>query len=102
MLGGSDTSGIDCSGLTMPAYAAVGIPLAHLVSAQDAAGSTVTESAAKPGDLIVFDDDEHVGVYLGSGLLVAAPDVGRSVEIEQLTDWSSTPYHFTRILPDGS
>jgi len=100
VLGGSSHSGIDCSGLTMQAYASVGVNLVHYVPTQDAAGHTVSAADAKPGDLIVFDNEEHVAVYLGGGQLVAAPEPGRDVQIEPVSAWSGIGYHFTRILGD--
>lgn len=100
VFGGADHYGIDCSGLTMQAYAAIGVPLAHSVSGQDAAGQTVSQSEARPGDLVVFDDDQHVGLYLGADSVVAAPDYGQSVEVQSLADWSGDPYHFVRLISD--
>ncbi|MFF2050492.1 C40 family peptidase [Leifsonia sp. NPDC058194] len=97
VLGGASHSGIDCSGLVMEAYAAAGISLGHLVHLQDDAGTVIPESKAKPGDLVVFDDEEHIGIYLGDGTLIHAPDVGRDVSIT--TVWQGVAHHFTRILP---
>jgi cell wall-associated NlpC family hydrolase len=97
VLGGASHSGIDCSGLVMVAYAAAGMSLGHLVHLQDDAGTVIPESAARPGDLVVFDDEEHIGIYLGDGTLIHAPDVGRDVSIT--TVWQGVRHHFTRILP---
>ncbi|MDR6610838.1 C40 family peptidase [Leifsonia sp. 1010] len=96
VLDGSDHSGIDCSGLVMVSYAAVGIPLGHLVHLQDDAGRPISESDAQPGDLVVFDDEEHIAIYLGDGMLIQAPEEGRPVEIT--TVWQGVPHHFTRLL----
>ncbi len=72
--GGASRAGVDCSGLTMLAWAAAGVQLEHGATAQYGESQLVPSSQIQPGDLIFyhFADDggfpiTHVAMYVGSG-----------------------------------
>lgn len=62
--------GFDCSGLTLYAWAQVGVTLPHLDSAQREATTPVPKSQLKAGDLLFFPG--HVGIYDGQGGMIHA------------------------------
>jgi cell wall-associated NlpC family hydrolase len=77
----------DCSGLVMWAYAQVGIRLPHFTGAQWQMGIHVSRRNLQPGDLVFFYADiGHVGLYIGNGLMVDAPDFGEVVQVQRI-DW---------------
>ncbi|MEV8636121.1 NlpC/P60 family protein [Streptosporangium sp. NPDC051023] len=72
----------DCSGLVMWAYQKVGISLPHYTGDQWTAGTHVSRSELRPGDLVFFYSDlHHVGIYIGAGLMVHAPQTGDVIHI---------------------
>jgi len=81
--GGSSPGGFDCSGLVRYAYRGAGITLAHSSYAQWDAGRHVHRRALRAGDLVFFGLG-HVGIYLGSGRFVHAPETGRVVSINRI------------------
>lgn len=84
--GSSPSSGFDCSGLVYWAYGHVGIELPHSSYALHDLGRAVSRSRLKPGDLLFFSGLGHVGLYVGRGRMVHAPQSGRHVEVVTLGD----------------
>ena len=82
--GESPESGFDCSGLVRWAYLRVGVELPHNSYALYGEGRRVPESKMAPGDILFFEGLGHVGLYLGRGRMVHAPETGRSVEVVRL------------------
>lgn len=78
----------DCSGLVKWAYAQVGISLPHYTGDQYNSGEHISQDQLEPGDLVFFYPDiSHVGMYVGNGLMVDAPDFGETVKVEPVY-WS--------------
>ncbi len=73
---GSDSSGIDCSGLVMYCYAQVGISVPHgATSIMYYSGVSVPREDLKPGDVICYDYGTycgHVAIYVGDGTVIHA------------------------------
>src|SRR5215472_1185831 len=81
--GAAGPNQFDCSGLVMWAYAQVGIGLPHFTGAQWTMGIHVSRNDLQPGDLVFFYSDiSHVGLYIGNGLMVDAPNFGETVRVE--------------------
>jgi cell wall-associated NlpC family hydrolase len=84
--GGVGPVGYDCSGLVMMAYEAAGISLTRTTFQQIYAGTPVYSfSDLMPGDLLFTPgsdgtaaDPGHVGMYIGSGLVIQAPETART------------------------
>jgi cell wall-associated NlpC family hydrolase len=99
--GESPTSGFDCSGLVRWAYATVGIDVPHNSYALWAAGRPVERTRMQAGDVLVFSGLGHVGLYLGRGRMVHAPQSGRTVEVVGLgsTNYGSRLVGARRVIP---
>jgi cell wall-associated NlpC family hydrolase len=84
---GEQDGGFDCSGLTTAAYGAAGITLPRTAHTQFHAGPRVPDGQPLlPGDLVFYGNPNtkihHVGLYIGGGLMINAPDFGQVVQIE--------------------
>jgi cell wall-associated NlpC family hydrolase len=103
--GGTDpTKGLDCSGFTKLVFGNLGIGLPRVSSQQATAGQPVASlKDARPGDLVFFDNNasrpgvDHVGIYIGNGQMVAAPQPGESVKQQAV----GHPTVIRRVLPEA-
>lgn len=82
--GASPASGFDCSGLVYWAYGRLGVELPHSSYGLYDLGRRVARKHMKPGDVLFFSGLGHVGLYLGRGRMVHAPQSGRHVEVVTL------------------
>ena len=76
----------DCSGLTMMAWAAAGVSMPHYSGAQYAMFPHVPLDELQPGDLLFWGPggSEHVAMYIGGGLQIAATHTGDYVRIQPM------------------
>jgi cell wall-associated NlpC family hydrolase len=82
--GASPAGGFDCSGLIYWAYGRLDVDVPHSSYALYDLGRRVGRSGLKPGDVLFFSGLGHVGLYLGRGRMVHAPQSGRTVEVVAL------------------
>ena len=77
--GASGPNSFDCSGLVMWCYAQAGVSLDHYSGSQGHAGAIIPLSQAQPGDILWKSG--HVGIYIGGGRYIHAPQTGDVVKI---------------------
>ena len=96
---GSNTVGFDCSGITLYAFAGVGIKLDHYSGSQYNAGRKIPSAEARRGDLLFWGPNasQHVALYLGDGQMLEAPYTGSTVKISPVRTSGMTPYA-TRLI----
>ena len=85
--GASPRTGFDCSGFVRYVYGHFGVKLAHSSFADFVSGRRVGRWQLKPGDLVFFDGEGHVGIYVGRGRFIHAPHTGTVVRISTMTGW---------------
>jgi cell wall-associated NlpC family hydrolase len=96
---GAERAGVafDCSGLAQAAYEYAHISIPRVAQAQYDAGPVVLDSHLQPADLVFFGDSritiEHVGIYIGNGSMINAPNTGSLVRVDNgFTTWTNPPY----------
>jgi cell wall-associated NlpC family hydrolase len=87
--GAAGPGDFDCSGLVVWAFSQLGIALPHYTGDLWNSGVHVARNDLEPGDLVFFYADiSHVGIYIGDGLMVDAPDFGQDVMVQPV-DWAN-------------
>jgi cell wall-associated NlpC family hydrolase len=86
---GPCSSGFDCSGLMMEAWAAAGVSIPR-TSEEQWGLPHVSTSDMQPGDILEFAGESHVGVYVGNNMIIDAPHTGADVEEVAFSGWYQT------------
>ncbi|MCD9873418.1 C40 family peptidase [Streptomyces guryensis] len=85
--GATGPDAFDCSGLVQAAYRSAGISLPRTTYAQIDAGRRVSRSELAPGDLVFFYSGiSHVGIYVGNGMMIHAPNPSAPVRIAPIDE----------------
>jgi cell wall-associated NlpC family hydrolase len=94
VFGGETPAGFDCSGYVAFVFSQFGVALPHSVHGQNRMGILIKPEDALPGDLVVFDDLSHDGIYAGNGNFYHAPRPGDSVKLAPIF---TSRIHFIRL-----
>ncbi|MGI5457202.1 NlpC/P60 family protein [Streptomyces sp. CA-249302] len=85
--GATGPDAFDCSGLVQAAYRSAGVSLPRTTYAQIDAGHRVSRSELAPGDLVFFYSGiSHVGIYIGNGRMIHAPNPSAPVRIAPIDE----------------
>jgi cell wall-associated NlpC family hydrolase len=94
IFGGSNPRGFDCSGYIKFVFSQFGVDLAHGVTAQARAGIIISPSDAVPGDLVIYNDHGHNGIYAGGDLMYHSPQRGDFVKLSKINSISEAGGHY--------
>jgi len=98
--GGAGPEGFDCSGLVHYAYGEAGLNVPRTTGQLWAAAEGIERAELQPGDLLFFRIEgkmAHVGMYLGEGRFVHAPQSGRRVSVASL----ESPFYRSALIRAG-
>ena len=93
--GATGPNSFDCSGFTSYVYRnAAGIDITRTTYSQIGVGTPVSYGDLQPGDLVFTYGADHVGIYVGGGQYIHAPQPGDSVKVSPVTSF----YAARRVL----
>ena len=94
--GGTTPDGFDCSGLVQYVCNSLGINVNRVAEDQFKNGTAVNKDELQPGDLVFFGKGgniHHVGIYVGNGNMIHAPQTGDVVKISSInTEYRISQY----------
>ena len=89
--GGTTPNGFDCSGFTQYVYKQLGINIERVSQAQYHEQEAISRENLQPGDLVFFKrngDVHHVGIYVGSGMMIHSPYTGTVIQYQSIDEGS--------------
>lgn len=93
--GATGPNSFDCSGFTSYVYRnAAGVEITRTTYSQMGVGTAVSYDELQPGDLVFTYGGDHVGIYVGGGSYIHAPQPGDSVKVSPVTSF----YTARRVL----
>lgn len=93
--GAEGPNAFDCSGFTSYVYRhAAGVEISRTTWTQYGQGVAVSYGELQPGDLVFTYDLGHVGIYVGGGQYIHAPQPGEGVKVSTIQGF----YGARRIL----
>jgi cell wall-associated NlpC family hydrolase len=108
VFGAAGPNAFDCSGLTMAAWRSAGVDLPHQAAAQARVGTPTVADALVPGDLVLVAGDDgtlaspvHVGIYLGSGLVINAADQRDGIRVQTYDNFVSVGHGLAALRHVG-
>lgn len=102
--GGAGPNAFDCGGFTQFVFKrALGMDIARTSRGQYQQVERIKKKDARPGDLVFFFEGgaHHVGIYLGNGKMIDAPNPGESVSVNPISGswWGRSFTGIGRMLP---
>lgn len=104
--GKNPEAGLDCSGMVSHVFEqAAGLRLQGSATEMAARGRPVEATSLRPGDLVFFNTRNrprsHVGIYIGDGRFIHAPNTNGKVRTDNLTQgWFATRFEEARTYFD--
>jgi cell wall-associated NlpC family hydrolase len=91
--GNSLTKGVDCSGLVQQVYRQLGVEVPRQTYEQAKSGKRVPANtqSLRPGDLVFYRGNAHVGIYMGGGRIIHAANTKSGITVSNLVNTNGAP-----------